>query len=93
MKEITFNFLKKLINSKQIGDIILRSDLTKMLIAYYKPSPKDKMNSSIRSITNPILCAFVKKGILERIGRGKYKILEYFPALLEYKDVKNEFKS
>lgn len=93
MREQTFEFLKQLINSKRVGDTFLRSDLTNMLIRYYHPGPKDSKNATIRSTTNPVIHVFIKRGTVERIGRGKYKILKHFPVFLEYKDIKDEFKN
>ena len=88
MKERAFNFLKELINSKHIGDIIERKDLVNKLIQYYRPNLKDKSNSSIRTVSNPTLNIMIKIGVLERIGLGKYKILKPVPINLSFKEIR-----
>lgn len=91
MKEQTFNFLKQLINSKEIGNIFLRNELVTMMIKYYHPGPKDSKNSTIRSSSNPALCVLIKKGFIERVDRGKYKVLKHIPCDFTYKDVKYDY--
>lgn len=86
MGEQTFEFLKQVINERNIGDIVTRAEIIAMLILKYRPSPKDTINATLRSGTNPIFNELIIRGILERVGRGKYKILNYIPYLLNYKD-------
>lgn len=86
MGEQTFEFLKQVINERSIGDIVTRAEIIAMLIQMYKPSPKDQANASLRSGTSQVFNELIIRGTLERIGRGKYKILKYIPYLLNYKD-------
>lgn len=92
MRKKAFEFLKQLINSRHIGDIIIRAELVNMLLHYYKPGPKDSCNSTIRSTASPTVLWLVKRGTLERIGRGKYKILKHIPESLTYKDISYEYR-
>lgn len=93
MKEQVFNFLKKIISSRNVGDIITREELINMLIQLYKPSLKSPINATIRSCTNPVINDFIAAGFLERVGRGKYVLKCNTPILLNYKKFKKSLQS
>lgn len=86
MGEQAFEFLKQIINKRNIGDIVTRAEIITMLISRYKPGPKDPANATLRSGTNPVFKEFIIRGTLERVGRGEYKILKHVPCMLNYKD-------
>lgn len=87
MKEKIFELLKAAVSEKANGEELLRADIIKRLLQYYKPGPKDSKNAGIRSGVNPILKMLINKDFLIRIGRGKYCILKKDELIkLNYKE-------
>lgn len=92
MKKEAFEFITELIKMGKPGMKITRAQVTRHMLRMYNPGVKDKAQASCRGAGDSTFAFYIRKGILKRIGRGKYEIIASLSIPITYKEICNELK-
>ena len=84
MREEAFNFITCTVNILSEGSEITRVQLIRHMLQLYKPGPKDSSQATCRCAGDVVFRYLVSKGILEKLGRGRYKVLKHIQRDITY---------